>query len=218
MLGTLAVWWGVSALGFFIACFPFLTGARARQPQVVGRAGRVAAPPRIGCPRLRAWRGRWTRHALLTCFIRPGLAVIGFAGGLARPFGASLAAILAFLPFKVGTSYLPCLRCCSTAACAVRRPACGAGPCVCLPQPPPTSVCQLDSVVHLSLACLQIAPRRFPLPAALAPFQQGVWLWCPFVLNLASLLMAFGRGARAFGQGEAWHRALVKVGAVWALR
>lgn len=29
MLGTLAVWWSVSALGFFVACFPFLTGAHA---------------------------------------------------------------------------------------------------------------------------------------------------------------------------------------------
>ncbi|KAL4430647.1 hypothetical protein ABPG75_005903 [Micractinium tetrahymenae] len=107
VLGTLSVWWGVSALGFFIACFPFLT-------------------------------------------------VIGFTGGLARPFGASLAAVLSFLPFKV-------------------------------------------------------APERFPLPPALAPFQQGVWLWCPFVLNLASLLMAFGRGARGMGTDEAWPRILLKV-------
>lgn len=53
MLGTLAVWWAMSSLGFFIAVFPHLT-------------------------------------------------VVGFRGGMARPFAAALALILLFLPFKAG--------------------------------------------------------------------------------------------------------------------
>lgn len=46
------MWWALTALGFSIAVFPFLT-------------------------------------------------VIGFRGGLARPFGTAAALLLAFLPFKV---------------------------------------------------------------------------------------------------------------------
>lgn len=181
---------------------------------------------------------------------RLGPAVIGFSGGLARPFGASLAAVLVFLPFKVAACHRNC--CCVPARAALRGPtapaclpACWAVLCcACLPALHATSPLPADSgearrlglvrlaalrtlgpcAVHtghslallsdLATACLQVAPQQFPLPAALAPFQQGVWLWCPLVLNLASLLMAFGRGPRAAGRDEAWHRALLKVGGV----
>lgn len=51
LLGTMAVWWAMSALGFFVAVLPFVT-------------------------------------------------VTGFRNGLLRPFVASLALILLFLPFK----------------------------------------------------------------------------------------------------------------------
>lgn len=51
LLGTLAVWWAMSALGFFVAVLPFVT-------------------------------------------------ITGFRHGLLRPFVASLALVLLFLPFK----------------------------------------------------------------------------------------------------------------------
>ncbi|PSC71122.1 H(+) Cl(-) exchange transporter 7 [Micractinium conductrix] len=88
LLGTCTVWWALTALGFSIAVFPFLT-------------------------------------------------VIGFRGGLARPFGTAAALLLAFLPFKVTA-----------------------------------------------------APEALPLPAALAPFETGVWVWCPLVANVANLILS----------------------------
>ncbi|GAB4817130.1 hypothetical protein N2152v2_004176 [Parachlorella kessleri] len=85
LLGTLAVWLGVSALGFTIIAMPFLT-------------------------------------------------VIGFRNGMVAPFSASLLLILTFLPSKV-------------------------------------------------------APEALPMPKALQPFQQGVWLWCVLVVNVVNLIM-----------------------------
>lgn len=58
LLGTMAVWWAMSALGFFVAVLPFVT-------------------------------------------------VTGFRNGLLRPFVASLALILLFLPFKATPDTLP---------------------------------------------------------------------------------------------------------------
>jgi hypothetical protein len=97
LLGTLSVWWAMSALGFFVAVLPFVT-------------------------------------------------LTGFRHGLLRPFAAALALILLFLPFKA-------------------------------------------------------APDALPLPATLQPFEQGVWLWCTLVLNLASLILADRHWARGTARG-----------------
>lgn len=119
MLGTLAVWWGVSALGFFVACFPFLTGAHAvALPQALRHAWPRCRDRRRTCLRcLEQVPGTvlWCTLAVpvwcctpIDCRARAcnpahrTSAVVGFTGGLARPFGASLAAVFAFLPFKVG--------------------------------------------------------------------------------------------------------------------
>ena len=36
---------------------------------------------------------------------------------------------------------------------------------------------------------MQVAPEALPLPRALQPFQQGVWLWCVLSVNVANLIM-----------------------------
>ena len=89
LLGTLAVWWAMAALGFFVAAFP-------------------------------------------------GLTVVGFTAGLTRPAAAAAALMAASLPGQAGWA---------------------------------------------------------PLPAWAAPFQPGVWLWCPLVLNLAALIASDSRWA-----------------------
>jgi hypothetical protein len=48
---------------------------------------------------------------------------------------------------------------------------------------------------------LQVAPAALPMPAALRPFETGVWLWCVLVLNVANLIMAHERWARSGSSG-----------------
>lgn len=36
----------------------------------------------------------------------------------------------------------------------------------------------------------KVAPEALTLPAALRPFETGVWLWCPIVANVANLILS----------------------------
>lgn len=62
----------------------------------------------------------------------------------------------------------------------------------------------------------QAAPDALPLPAALRPFDTGVWLWCTLVLNLANLIMADRHWAAGAARGglppsDAWEQLPLRV-------
>lgn len=54
----------------------------------------------------------------------------------------------------------------------------------------PSPFIELHHSQSLNAFRLQAAPEALPLPAALAPFETGVWVWCPLVANVANLILS----------------------------